>query len=54
MATFRDPVARDIAWAKHYRRGGLAPVRRDIRPMPNPIRRAVYETRKALSQTVRC
>ena len=52
--TFRNPVARDAAWGRYYRKRGLAPCKRDTRPTPNPIRRAVYETRRALSQIVRC
>ena len=54
MPSFRDPVARDRAWGQYLRRRGCAPVTRDIRPIPQPIRRAIYEARKALSQPVRC
>lgn len=53
-ARFRNPVQRDQAWARFYRSRGLAPVLRGIKPTPNPLRRAAYETRKALSQPVRC
>lgn len=54
MARFRDPVSRDQAWARYYRKRGLAPAQRGIRPTPNPIRRAEYEARKALSQPIHC
>lgn len=53
MSRFRDPAARDRAWARYYRSRGLAPCFRLVRPTPNPIRRAEYETRKALSQELR-
>lgn len=53
-ARFRDPVARDRAWGQYLRRRGLSPVERGITPTPNPIRRAVYEVRRALSQPIRC
>lgn len=57
--TFRDPAARDAAWGRYYRKRGLAAVQRaksarDLRPTPGPIRRAIYETRRALAQLVRC
>lgn len=50
----RDPIARDRAFIRFYASRGLRPVLRDVRPMPNEMRRAVYETRKALSQQIRC
>lgn len=51
---FRDQARRDAAWGRYYRKRGLAPVERGITPQPNPIRRAIYEVRRALSQPIRC
>ena len=53
MIRFRDPVARDRAWARYYAQRGLRPMTRDIRQIPNPLRLANYAVRKALSTTVK-
>lgn len=48
MATFRDPVARDRAWARYYSQRGLrGVVDRRIRSIPNPFRFANYLLRRA-------
>lgn len=47
-ARFRDGVARDLAWARYYRRGGLAPVLRTTRAAANAERLADYRIRRAL------
>jgi len=48
MATFRDPVSRDRAWAKHYARSGLRlPATKECRSMPNAFRLANYRIRRA-------
>lgn len=63
MATFRDPVARDRAWAKHYASRGLrVPVMTAAKSTPNAYRLANYLIRAShhaaaqlvSSQTVRC
>lgn len=57
MGRFRDPAARDAAWGRYYRKRGLSAVEKagkHSRPIPNPVRRALYETRRALSELVRC
>lgn len=43
---FRDQVARDRAWARHYAARGLrAPISRDVRSMSNSFRIANYYLR---------
>lgn len=63
MATFRDPVARDRAWARYYSRKGLRGVlERHARSTPNQYRIANYLLRAArhraaefvCSTTVKC
>lgn len=45
---FRDQVARDRAWARHYSAQGLrAPIYREIRSMSNSFRIANYYLRAA-------
>lgn len=48
MATFRDPVSRDRAWARHYARAGFrVPATKECRSMPNDFRLANYRIRRA-------
>lgn len=48
MATFRDPAARDRAWARFYARAGLrVPATKECRSMPNAFRLANYRIRRA-------
>lgn len=55
MSRFRDPAARDRAWARYYsRRGATGLLTRSVRPTPDLIRRATYALRKALQPLVRC
>lgn len=51
MATFRNQVARDRAWARHYARRGLrVPVYTSPRSVPNTYRLANYILRAAKHQ----
>ena len=48
MTSFRDPVARDRAWARYYSRKGLrGVVERKVRSVPNTYRVANYLIRVA-------
>lgn len=48
MSRFRDPVARDRAWANHYARSGLrVPVMTAAKSTPNEYRIANYLIRAA-------
>lgn len=46
-AVFRDPIARDRAWARYYRSRGLAPCTQSIRVPSTAQRLAAYAVRKA-------
>lgn len=45
-------VARDKAFARYYRMGGLSPAT-SVRPPPEGMRMAVYQTKRALSESRR-
>lgn len=54
MPTFRDPAARDRAWARYYSRKGLrGVVTSSDRPVPNPLRTVRYTAARAYHEAER-